>query len=208
MVRPNPRDKKELEIALQQLMTLKNPKPDLEQHSTPPNLAASIIHLAWMMGDLEQKEVVDLGCGNGILAIGSVLYGAKRSIGIDIDLEAVDIARKNAEMLKVQDRAKFLVMDVREFQGSFDTTIQNPPFGMVKRHMDITFLDKALQVSKVVYSIHAAGNSKFLAEFASMRGAKLTHVERWPFPLKRIFQYHRRDSVSIPVEILRFEVIS
>ncbi len=207
MIRSNPRSKKELEIALQQLMVLKDPKPSLEQYSTPPDLAASVIHLAWIMGDLEQKKVVDLGCGNGILAIGSVLYGAKGSIGIDIDPEAVSTAEKNAEMLKVQDRTKFLVMDVEEFRGSFNITIQNPPFGMVKRHIDLKFLDKALQVSKVVYSIHVAGNSKFLAEFSSKRRARLTHVEKLPFPLKRIFRYHKKSLVSIPVEILRFEVI-
>ncbi len=208
MAGQNPKNKKELEIALQHLMTLKDPKPSLEQHSTPPDLAASIIHTAWMMGDLEQKEIVDLGCGNGILAIGSVLYGAKRSVGIDIDPDAVNIAEKNAEMLKVKDRVKFLVMDIEEFRGNFDTAIQNPPFGMVRRHMDLMFLDKALQVSKVVYSIHAAGNSRFLSDFASKRGAKLTHIERWPFPLRRIFHYHRRNLVSMPVEILRFEVMS
>ncbi len=202
------RDKKELEITLQQLMALKNPKPSLEQHTTPSDLAASLIHLAWMMGDLEQREVADLGCGNGILAIGSVLYGAKRSVGIDIDPEAVEIAEENARMLGVEDKVEFIVMDVEKFQGSFDLILQNPPFGIAKRHMDLRFLGKAFQVSRVIYSIHSAGNAEFLAEFASKRGARLTHVERWPFPLRRIFRYHRRNVVNIPVEILRFEVVS
>ncbi len=203
-----PRDKKELEIFLQRLKDLKNPKPELEQHSTPPDLASSLIHLVYLMGDLEGSRVADLGCGNGILAIGSVLYGASYAIGVDIDPEAVEVAKENAEAVEVSDRTEFVAMNVSNFEEKVDVVIQNPPFGVVRRHADLKFLDKALQISRVVYSIHMAGNSRFLAEYASKRGARLTHVERWPFPLRRIFYYHRRRVVSIPVEMLRFEVIS
>ncbi len=203
-----PRDKKELEIILQGLKNLENPKPGLEQHSTPPDLASSLIHLAHLMGDLEGSKVADLGCGNGILAIGSVLYGASRAIGVDIDPEAVEVARDNARALGVSDRTEFVVMDVSDFEERVDVVIQNPPFGVVRRHADLKFLDKAFQISRVVYSIHMAGNSRFLAEYASKRGARLTHIERWPFPLRRIFHYHRKRVVSIPVEMLRFEVMS
>ncbi len=203
-----PRDKKELEIILQGLKNLENPKPGLEQHPTPPDLASSLIHLAHLMGDLEGSKVADLGCGNGILAIGSVLYGASRAIGVDIDPEAIEVARDNARALGVSDRTEFVVMDVSDFEERVDVVIQNPPFGVVRRHADLKFLDKAFQISRVVYSIHMAGNSRFLAEYASKRGARLTHIERWPFPLRRIFHYHRRRVVSIPVEMLRFEVMS
>lgn len=203
-----PRNKKELEILLQGLKELEIPKPELEQHSTPPDLASSLIHLAHLMGDLEGARTADLGCGNGILAIGAVLYGASRSVGVDIDPDAIKVARMNAELMGISDRTEFLVMDVVDFNDPVDLVLQNPPFGVVIRHADLRFLYKALEISRVVYSIHMAGNSRFLAEHASKRGAKLTYVERWPFPLRRIFQYHRRKIVNVPVEILRFEVIT
>ncbi|MDW8035724.1 MAG: 50S ribosomal protein L11 methyltransferase, partial [Candidatus Korarchaeum sp.] len=79
------RTKRELEIILQQLEGYRNPKPDLEQCPTPAKLAAAMIHMAYMLGDLEGRRVADLGCGNGILAIGSVLYGASQAIGVDVD---------------------------------------------------------------------------------------------------------------------------
>ncbi len=203
-----PRDKKELEILLQGLRGLANPKPGLEQHSTPPDLASSLIHLAHLMGDLEGSLIADLGCGNGVLAIGSVLYGASKAVGVDVDPEAVMVAEENAKMVGVSDRTEFVVMDVSDFETRVDLVLQNPPFGTVRRHADLKFLDKALEISRVVYSIHMAGNAGFLADFASKRGARLTHVERWPFPLRRVFHYHRRKVVSIPVEILRFEVVT
>ncbi|RDD53910.1 MAG: methyltransferase domain-containing protein [Candidatus Korarchaeota archaeon NZ13-K] len=201
------RTKRELEIVLQQLEGYRNPKPELEQCPTPASLAAAMIHMSRMFGDLEGRRVADLGCGNGVLAIGSVLYGASEAVGIDIDPEAVEIARMNAERLGLSGRVRFLVMDVRDFSERVDTVVQNPPFGTRRRHMDTLFLEVALRNSKVTYSLHMAGNSEFLRRFALERGASLTHVERWPFPLERVFPYHRRRVVRIPVELLRFEVM-
>jgi ribosomal protein L11 methyltransferase len=42
-------------------------------------------------------NVLDLGCGSGILSIISLLLGAKHATAVDIDPNAVDIAYQNAE---------------------------------------------------------------------------------------------------------------
>lgn len=43
-------------------------------------------------------EVLDLGCGSGILSIACLLLGAKSATGVDIDEYAVRIAKENAEL--------------------------------------------------------------------------------------------------------------
>ncbi len=43
-------------------------------------------------------EMVDLGCGSGILSIGALLLGAKSALAVDIDPVAEKIARENAAM--------------------------------------------------------------------------------------------------------------
>ena len=43
-------------------------------------------------------DMLDLGCGSGILSIASVLLGAKKAIAVDIDPIAEKIAKENAEM--------------------------------------------------------------------------------------------------------------
>ncbi len=43
-------------------------------------------------------EVLDMGCGSGILSIASILLGAKSAVGIDIDENAVKTAKENAAL--------------------------------------------------------------------------------------------------------------
>lgn len=45
----------------------------------------------------EDTEVLDIGCGSGILSIASLLLGAKRAVGVDIDALAVKTAIENGE---------------------------------------------------------------------------------------------------------------
>lgn len=44
-----------------------------------------------------EDEVLDLGCGSGILSIISLMLGAKSAFAVDIDPNAVDIAKENAK---------------------------------------------------------------------------------------------------------------
>lgn len=49
-------------------------------------------------------DVLDVGCGSGILAIACLLLGAGRATGVDVDHESVRVSRENAEHNGVHDR--------------------------------------------------------------------------------------------------------
>lgn len=51
--------------------------------------------------DAEGKDVIDVGCGSGILGIGAKICGAKSVYMCDIDEQAVEFAKKNAELNNV-----------------------------------------------------------------------------------------------------------
>jgi len=51
----------------------------------------------------EGMEVLDMGCGSGILSIAAILLGAKKSVGVDIDENAVRIAKENAALNNIND---------------------------------------------------------------------------------------------------------
>ena len=193
--------KKELEIILERLKGFQKPKIWLEQYTTPPSLASFLVITAELNGDL--NTVVDLGCGTGILAIACSILG-HYSIGVDIDTEALRIAKENAEMLNVE--ADFVACDVRDFEVKEPVTvIMNPPFGIQRRHADRPFLMKALEISDVVYSIHSAGSSKFVRKVSEENGFDVTHQWNFSIPLRRTYSFHEKAFKYIPVEVFRIE---
>ncbi|MBQ8026089.1 MAG: 50S ribosomal protein L11 methyltransferase [Oscillospiraceae bacterium] len=44
------------------------------------------------------REVLDLGCGSGILSIAALLLGAEHAVGVDIDEKAPGVVRQNAAL--------------------------------------------------------------------------------------------------------------
>ena len=68
------------------------PKPELEQYSTPPDIAFEIIKKVNSAGNLSGK-IADLGCGTGRLSIAAAILGAEVT-GFEIDEEAINIAKE------------------------------------------------------------------------------------------------------------------
>ena len=65
--------KKHLEMRLQSIPSHPKPKVGLEQYTTPSVIASDLLWNAFSLGDIENKNIVDLGCGTGVFAIGSSL---------------------------------------------------------------------------------------------------------------------------------------
>jgi len=88
------------------------PDPDAVNVMLDPGLAfgtgthpTTSLCLTWLDGlDLAGKTVIDFGCGSGILAIAALKLGASQAIGIDIDPQAIQASRDNAERNGVADR--------------------------------------------------------------------------------------------------------
>jgi len=65
--------------------------------------------LEWLDGQpLEGYQIIDFGCGSGILAIAALLLGATRAVGTDIDVQALEASRDNANRNGI-DPARFPV---------------------------------------------------------------------------------------------------
>ncbi len=74
-------------------------------------------------------RIADLGVGSGaiLLALLSELPNAF-GVGTDLAIEALAVARQNAQRLMLEDRAAFLRSDfARALRGGFDGVVSNPP---------------------------------------------------------------------------------
>ena len=70
------------------------------------------------------KSVLDYGCGSGILAVAALLLGASHATGVDIDPQAIEASRSNAELNRVGARLQLAL--VRDFcHARFDIVIAN-----------------------------------------------------------------------------------
>ncbi len=92
--------KKQLAMILSQLKGFSSPKIKLEQYMTEGEIAAEIAWNAFYRREIEEKTVADLGCGTGILGLSTLLLGAKKVYFVDIDKDALAIAKENLKMLE------------------------------------------------------------------------------------------------------------
>lgn len=81
----------------------------------------------------QKPFVVDVGTGSGaiILSIASEYKGEGVFLGTDISEDAVSLARENAALCGLEDRASFVVMDgLDDFDEpqSVDIIVSNPPY--------------------------------------------------------------------------------
>lgn len=88
-----------LEEYLQGVDGFEKPKIALEQYVTPAHIASVMLYtIQTKYDDIENKMVADLGCGAGMLSIGSFLLGAQHTIGFDIDDDALQVNRRTTSV--------------------------------------------------------------------------------------------------------------
>ena len=195
--------KKELEILLQKVPTYKWPNPFIEQYTTPANIVADIIFTAFKFGDIQDKKVVDLGCGTGIFSFGAKLANAKEVVGIDIDEQSIEIAKNYAE--KNKEDIKFITKDVKDVDIKCDTVIMNPPFGAQKgnRWADRGFIEKGFEISKVIYSIHLSKTIPFIEKLVLALNGEISYKKNYIFPIKHTYVFHKKKIENVDITLLR-----
>jgi putative methylase len=196
--------RKELEIILQKIPPVNDPRPELEQYSTPATLASDILFSAFMSGDIEDKVVADLGCGTGIFAIGAAILGAKEVHAFDIDENMLLQAQRNVEILLGEDALAIELKqsDIRDVQGVFDTVLMNPPFGAQNPGADLPFLLKSINTSKKIYTIHQTATLDFLRVRIQEYGGTILNETPANFPIPYQFSFHEKEMKLIDVTIL------
>lgn len=198
--------KRALERRLSRVQGFEDPRVELEQYATPTDIAAQLVHLADLQGDLD-GTVVDLGTGTGTLALGVALRGPERVIGLDADRAVLATAHENERRVDPDVEVDWLLADGGRLplRLSNATVLMNPPFGAQhgNRGADHRFFNAAREFADVVYSVHNAGSRDFVEAFVADHGGRITHAYELAFDLDRQFEFHESGSKTIRAECYR-----
>ena len=190
--------KNDLKRLLSQVKDFEQPRITLEQYITPPSLAADLIFTAYMQKDIENKKVLDLGTGTGILAIGASKLEAEVT-AVEKDQSALNTAKENAENLKAE--ISFVKRDVEEYSGDFETVVMNPPFSV---HSDIglSYWEKAIELSEKVYGISPRGARDSIKSLVQSSNHRIVGVQEYSIGLPPSYGFHTEQSRETPVDLI------
>lgn len=137
---------KSLKMFLSSIEDFDNPILNLEQYSTPFDIAAVFINS--LSNRILNKRVIDICCGPGILGIAAAVFHPKSLLFVDISPEAILILKRNLIKLNSFCRElpnvsilqqdfcnefnsntfKDTLIGVEEKEYLFDIALINPPF--------------------------------------------------------------------------------
>jgi putative methylase len=197
--------KKELELFLETVPDFTNPKPWLEQYRTPSSIVSNILFIAYGFHDILEKRILDLGCGTGIFAFGAKKLHASNVIGVDKDPECINQAKLFARIHHID--IKLICSDISSITEKVDTVIMNPPFGAQKQnlHADRVFLEKAIELSSVIYSLHLEHTIEYIQKYLRSKGKEGRNLQTYQFPLSAQFNFHTKLKDMISVALLQIK---
>lgn len=158
------------------------------------------------------SNVMDLGTGTGIISILlSKKTKLKKIIGVEVQSEVFDMAKRSVILNDLEDKVEFINQDINNLKklyerGSFDAIVTNPPYKkvdtglknietkkLISRHEVLGTLDEFIEVSSYLlkdygefYMVHRP--ERLVDIFNCMRNKKIE-------PKEIRFVFSKKDSV-------------
>tara|TARA_B100000767_G_scaffold41125_1_gene34845 strand:+ start:647 stop:1282 length:636 start_codon:yes stop_codon:yes gene_type:complete len=199
-----------LAIELSKLKPHPHNSVELEQYSTEGDLAAFWILAIDQLDNLENKTVVDLGSGNGVLGLGTAYLGASKVFLIEADEEASLISKQNAE--KVNHKLVTEIETIHALIGNqeiqipvqSDIVVMNPPWGFQTERADRPLLEFAFSLdATAIYVLHST-KAKHLQAIAKDFGYEGEIVFETDFRLPPIYSHHSKKKTTTDARCWRF----
>ena len=160
------------------------------QHCSGYRFSLDAVLLANFISMRSAEKVLDLGCGNGIIAlILAYRWPSCQLTCLEIQPDLVKLARENVALNNWQERIRIVQGDLRQIDksitaGQFDWVVSNPPYRktgtgrmniepeqMVARHE--TLADVASVVKAAFWALKTRGRAAFI--YPAIRGATVLY---------------------------------
>ncbi|AFZ70883.1 putative RNA methylase [Caldisphaera lagunensis DSM 15908] len=193
------------------LPSITNPIRDLEQYNTPSEIILDMLNHAYISNIIQDSTVLDLGSGTCRIALASLIFGASKAIGLEIDDRFFKYCLYGEETFGLRGRLLLIKTFINENLGlirknHIDLIIMNPPFGVWNRNADKRFLEYAFSLNpKRIYSVLKSGNLNFHESLSNKWGYRLRLLNTREFPIPASMTYHKSRIRRVKVDVLLFE---
>ena len=117
-----------------------------------PKLTNSTAIILNNLQNVKGKDILDVGCGSGIIGIYCILHGARKVVATDTDEKAILNTQENANRNKVEKKMKTFQSDLFEnVSGKFDYIFGNLP--IVDKAWNLNILTKDLMKNFISASL-------------------------------------------------------
>ena len=194
-----------------ELPLIDSPSRNLEQYNTPSEIILDMLNHAYISNVIENSIVLDLGSGTCRIALASLIFGASKAIGIEVDERFFRQCLYAEESLGLKGRLFLINAYINKNlglikKGSIDLIIMNPPFGVWKRNADKTFLEYAFSLSpNRIYSVLKSGNLNFHSALSYRWGYRLRLISTREFPIPASMEHHKSRIRRVKVDVVLFE---
>jgi putative methylase len=194
-----------------ELPLMDNPIRKLEQYNTPSEIIFDMLNHAYISNVIDGSTVLDLGSGTCRIALASLLFGASKAIGVEIDERFFKYCLNTEESLGLKGRLILIKAYINKDlglikKGSVDLIIMNPPFGVWKRNADKTFLEYAFSLyPNRIYSVLKSGNLNFHSALSYRWGYRLRLINTREFPIPASMEHHKSRIRRVKVDVVLFE---
>ena len=95
------------------------------RHPTTLLCLKALDKLAQDWPNFKNREILDFGCGTGLLAIAALKLGAVRAVGVEIDRDACEAAERNRALNALTERLEIVEGSWGEVPGKYDLIFSN-----------------------------------------------------------------------------------
>ncbi len=185
---------------------IESPSKELEQYTTPAELAIAMASVPLMKGVLQDALVADLGAGTCRIALAALLLGAAKAIAVDFDARLGPLCMGAAQRLGLSGRLAYVSSWIRPGplrEGLVDVILMNPPFGVWRRGADREFLEYSMSLSpRMIVALVKSGNLEFHENLAKSMGYSFSFLGTYYFPIPAAMPHHRSRIKRIKVDMI------